>query len=340
MAGTILANQSVDDLHGLVWGYRFTETGEAVVLDGAAAIEALRARTSWIWLHFDLVDRRAQAFLKGLTDLPSEALDILTGTDDRPQMDSIAGPHGSVIAGVAMDFERSEGLPDPRRMVAWRFCMLPHAFISARRQPLQTMQQMHFNIMGGSRYDSALHLFDAILHSYISALSRVSRSLAEQLDGVEDAMLEEQEIGDFEVLGAVRRNATRLSRQMLPLNAMLAHLLSERPNWFTDAAAEDCEHVARRVTSVAADLTALQERARAMVDEVGSRQTEQTNRRLMLLTVVSAVMLPPTLIGGIFGMNVGGLPWLESKMGFTYTMGLMALSVAALLFGLRRLRLI
>lgn len=331
---------STVDLRGLVWGYRFDDSGTATRLDGAAAIAALRDRYSWIWLHFDLSDEHAAQFLANLPCIPREALDVLTGTDDRPRMDHIADEHGSVIAGVAMDFERAEGIPDVRKLIAWRFCMMPHAFISARRQPLLTMQQMNVNVIGGSRYNSVLHLFDAMLRSYISALSQVSHSLAEQLDTVEDAMLEAREIGDFEVLSAVRRSATRLSRQTLPLREMMTHLLAERPTWFTEEAADDCLHVSQRLISVAADLVALQERARALVDEISSRQTEQTNKRLMLLTVLSAVLLPPSLITGIFGMNVEGMPWKDNAMGFIYTMGLMTISILVLLIAMRRIRLI
>ncbi|HMK67012.1 MAG TPA: CorA family divalent cation transporter, partial [Stellaceae bacterium] len=94
-----------------------------------------------------------------------------------------------------------------------------------------------------------------------------------------------------------------------------------------------------RVESVAADLVALQQRAHALQDELNSRQTGLINRRLMLLSVISAVLLPPTLITGIFGMNVDGLPLKDdSPHGFILTIGLLAVSSLGLLFLLRRLR--
>ncbi len=67
---------------------------------------------------------------------------------------------------------------------------------------------------------------------------------------------------------------------------------------------------------------------------------EKTNRRLMLLSVPSAVELPLSLISGVFGMNLKGLPWKENHRGFLFTIGLMAISIAGLIYRLRRLRLI
>ena len=38
------------------------------------------------------------------------------------------------------------------------------------------------------------------------------------------------------------------------------------------------------------------------------KDTEQTNRSLQVLAIVTTVFLPASLVAGIFGMNVAGLP--------------------------------
>lgn len=325
---------------GLVWGYCFDEQGVATQLSGLPALDALNRRDTWVWLHFDLDDARSLPVLRALPHLPREALDLLTGTDERTRIDTIDDPHGAAVAGVVVDFERGAE-PDPRRMVAWRFCMLPHALISARRHPVQTMQAMDTAMRSGRRFAGVLQLFDGIIHAFIGTLFQVSQDLGNKLDTVEDELLDEDEnTGDFEGLGLIRRNASRLLRHTQPLGAMLVHMLAGRPAWFTEEAAEDCRHLVGRVQSVVADLLALQDRARALQDEIQSRQIEKTNQRLMLISVFSAVLLPPTLISGVFGMNVDGLPWKENPYGFVYTIGLMGISIAGLMALLRRMRLI
>jgi len=42
------------------------------------------------------------------------------------------------------------------------------------------------------------------------------------------------------------------------------------------------------------------------------------NNNMMILAVLSAVFLPLGLISGMMGINVGGMPWVESGMGFRY----------------------
>jgi zinc transporter len=323
------------DDEGLVWGYRFNEDGSAEPLSPSAAMQALNERLTWVWLHFDLVDNRVRAALTGCAGLPPEAVDILLGNEERQQLHAI----DDVIAGVVADFERADTL-DPRRMVTWRFCMAPHAFISARCRPLESMSRLHNDLQSGRRFPGVTRLFDAIIHAFASAMSGVAQDLSTRLDEVEDELLDSREAGDYETLGTVRRGAVRLRRQSMPLRGMLHHLIEERPTWFDDDAVDDCTHVARRLDSLTADLAALQERARALQDEMASRQAQQTNQRLMLLSVFTAGLVPPTLISGLFGMNVEGLPFKDNPNAFLYTVGIMMVAVAVLLFALRRIKLI
>jgi len=62
------------------------------------------------------------------------------------------------------------------------------------------------------------------------------------------------------------------------------------------------------------------------------------SRNLFLLAIVTTTLLPITLITGIFGMNVGGLPWLSHAHGFWWVMGLITMAIVATLWILRRRR--
>ena len=47
---------------------------------------------------------------------------------------------------------------------------------------------------------------------------------------------------------------------------------------------------------------------------------EQTNQTLFVLTVVTVLALPLTIIPGMFGMNVHGIPFSEHDAGFWLVM--------------------
>jgi zinc transporter len=66
-------------------------------------------------------------------------------------------------------------------------------------------------------------------------------------------------------------------------------------------------------------------------------QSDQVDRRLRILTIVSVIALPLGLIAGLLGMNVGGLPGTHAPWGFAIVMVFMVLiALAELLYFKRR----
>jgi Mg2+ and Co2+ transporter CorA len=318
----------------LVWAYRFDAEGRATWLDEDAAFGPPPAE-GWVWLHFDLADTRSAAVLGGLPDLPPEALEVL---EDSAEMIQLAA-EPEMIAGIAPDFIHGAE-PDPRKMTTWRFAMQPRRLVTARRRQVRTLGALHEALRAGRRFPGVLHLFDAVIDGLADSMALLVRRMSERLDFVEDALLDRDE-QEYEALGHVRRDATRLARLMPPLGAMLRGIVAHPPAWFTEDALEECAYVAQRLESLAGDIAALQNRAHALQDEIASRQAAQTNQQLALLSVITALLMPPTLISGIFGMNVARVPFVdEHSSGFPAAMALMVLSVVVMLVVLRRLKLI
>jgi zinc transporter len=68
------------------------------------------------------------------------------------------------------------------------------------------------------------------------------------------------------------------------------------------------------------EIAELYERAKLLQEELASRLAENTSRNLYVLSILTAVLLPMTLVTGIFGMNVGGLPGLHDSSAFAWVM--------------------
>jgi zinc transporter len=66
------------------------------------------------------------------------------------------------------------------------------------------------------------------------------------------------------------------------------------------------------------------------------KDTEQTNRSLHVLAIVTTVFLPASLVAGIFGMNVGGVPWTDDKSGFLWAMAIIGVASIVVYWLLKR----
>jgi zinc transporter len=96
--------------------------------------------------------------------------------------------------------------------------------------------------------------------------------------------------------------------------------------------------VADRITRYVEDLDAARERAAIIQDELTTRLAETMNRNMYMLSVIAAIFLPLSLLTGLLGINVGGIPGVEWKWAFTLvTAGITLLGVAGFLL-MRRLK--
>jgi len=63
---------------------------------------------------------------------------------------------------------------------------------------------------------------------------------------------------------------------------------------------------------------------------------ERTNRRLGILTVLSAIFMPMTFLAGIWGMNFEGMPELKHPFAYPAALGLMILVASGMLLYFRK----
>ena len=88
------------------------------------------------------------------------------------------------------------------------------------------------------------------------------------------------------------------------------------------------------------DAGALADRARLLYEEIETRIASTTNRSLSALTVISTLLLPPTFVAGLFGMNVAGLPWAQDRHGFRIVILFCIGLIVAMWTLLRRFRIL
>jgi zinc transporter len=70
--------------------------------------------------------------------------------------------------------------------------------------------------------------------------------------------------------------------------------------------------------------------------EITLKAAEQTNRNLQVLSTVTTIFLPASLVAGIFGMNVAGLPLLHDKSGFLWAMVILVAASVLVYWSLKR----
>jgi zinc transporter len=154
---------------------------------------------------------------------------------------------------------------------------------------------------------------------------QIVRDSTTRVNAVEDGLLANRVGSSRAKLGGLRRVLVRLQRLLAPEPAALFRLLSRPPAWLSEQDVQDLRQAAEEFSAAVADSAALVERVKILQEELAALLNERTNRTLFVLTVVTVLALPFNVIAGLFGMNVGGVPFADSSEGFWVVVALVTL---------------
>ncbi|KAK7328065.1 hypothetical protein VNO77_22161 [Canavalia gladiata] len=79
--------------------------------------------------------------------------------------------------------------------------------------------------------------------------------------------------------------------------------------WFANEDVNSLEELIGRLRRLKENVGFIVNRVTAIQAGLDSWQSEQINRKLYYLSFLSIIFLPLSIITGVFGMNVGGVPW-------------------------------
>jgi zinc transporter len=198
------------------------------------------------------------------------------------------------------------------------------------------VEQVRQHLCAGVRFDSAAEVLEAIVEQFAASVAHATLELGEELDHIEDRVLTDRIGEERRDLALLRRQAVHMHRPLTALRRVLRQFEQRYAAHASHALLPAATRLSQRFDELDSDVATLHERARLLQDEVAAKLAEQTNRHLFVLSVVTALLLPPTLVVGVFGMNMGNLPLLHSPHGFGIAIGLCLASSVFVYVLLRR----
>lgn len=136
----------------------------------------------------------------------------------------------------------------------------------------------------------------------------------------------------------LKRDAVRLRRGLFPMRDVLNQLLRGDFPLFSQEARVYLRDAYDHLLQLSESLDAARDGVQSMMDIHLSLQSNRLNVQMRLLTVITILFMPLTLITGIYGMNFDHMPELHWKYGYFMVLGLMVSIVCALLVFFRKRR--
>ncbi len=206
-------------------------------------------------------------------------------------------------------------------------------------KPLRRMFQEAYNnqasrqdLMGKTTGYLLYRVVDRLVDYCFPILNKIDANL----EAVEDTIFEENVRQTVRDISMIRRdviNFRRIIKPQIPVIASLEHkktplLQEDLEDYFGDIA----DHVAK-IWDILEDYKEVIE---GLADTNDSLTSNRINEVMKILTTISVIMLPLTLVSGIYGMNIQ-LPGQEHPLSFLMVIGIMlAIAVGMLTYFRRR----
>jgi len=284
-----------------------------------------------LWLHFNLGDIRAQRWIEQWAPIPDEARSILCQVDARVQVEVF--PDGFLI--VLGDLHHDFGA-DPEAVDNLRIYVDAHRMITSRHHPLRTSDRLRLELRRGHEIDKPIALFEHFVELLADTFRGVVVQLTDEVDDAEERVVGGRYLDQGTTIARMRRLLVRLRRFIGADRTALGHLAGRLPAAFGAEERRRLREAIEALDAVAQDLELVHDRARLLQEEIAGRVGEATSRNLYILSIVTTLLLPVTLITGVFGMNVPGLPWLGHPNGFWWVVAIMAITLVTTIYFLRR----
>lgn len=162
--------------------------------------------------------------------------------------------------------------------------------------------------------------------------------LGDNLDSIEEGLMIGHKTDVRSKLAHLRRNLINFRRLIWPQRDVLNTLEIEDLSFFSPRDRVRLREASARSARLGDELQALSERAVLVHEQILDTRAEQMNKTMLLLTAVTVILMPLTVISGVLGMNVAGIPFADSPYAFWVVAGVLGVIGALLFLVMRRVK--
>lgn len=263
------------------------------------------------WLHFGLSKDAGGYDSSVVPDICESVWDSLTVKDSRPRFAELEG--GILLCLRGVNCNPGE---DPEDMVSLRLWTDGTKIISCRHQHVEAVNDILVALEKGegpaTAVDVVIDLCDSITHRINNLVS----TLEDHVDELEEDSIEQSGAEIRKKLFSFRSQIIQLRRYISPQREVM-HMLGLKPvSLISDKQRFSFMEFSDQTNRCMDDLDAARDRCSIIHEEIGSKLNEAMNRSVYKMAIVATIFLPLSLLTGLLGINVGGIPGSDNPFAF------------------------
>lgn len=284
-----------------------------------------RPEDGFLWIHLERDDPVSAAWVRDRSGIDPLAALALLADDSRPRVEDMEDDLMVVLRGV--NVAESTGEAELVPIHVWAEA---DRLISLRdtEHQLSALRSIRLALLAGKGPRTPGGLLALIAEKVVEHLELVIDGMEDVVGDLEDACLERNADASLRShLAQVRRQAIHLRRYLGPQRDALYRIQHDDASWLSRDAKRRMREVTDKVVRHIEDLDALRDRTTVLHEDLSTQIAEKIANTSNRFTVLTALLLPPSLLAGLLGANVGGIPGHDDPWAFwqmcLLTVGLM-----------------
>lgn len=266
---------------------------------------------------------------------PLIAEDIIS-CGQRPKLDETEGVMYFLLNMLYYDNETNTIEPEQISIVVGKNFLL--SFQEEAAKDVLNGVRERLKIPGRLRSSGSDYLCYALIDTIVDNYYYVLESLSDNIETIEEQILR---LGNNSALGelvSLRKELIVLKRNITPVRDMISAVLRSDNELLNERTIKYFKDVSDHITQAYELVENYRDMMMNLHDLYLSKVNLRMNEVMKVMAIVTCLLAPAAVIGGIFGMNFDKIPWLHNRYGFYIAVALMFIIPIGMIYIFRKRR--
>jgi magnesium transporter len=285
-----------------------------------------------VWVDIELPEPGAKDLLRNAFKLHELSLEDALSAIHHPKIELFEDYLYLILHGIQAGDDGGFSTNDVDFFLGERFLVTVHTAPSRSINEEQALCLRNAHALGEGPAGLLHRIVDTMVDHYRPEVD----ALEERLDLLEDRVFENPSVNPVREILALKRDVSSLRRVSLPQRDAVGRLSRREFQLIPDAMAYRFRDVYDHLVQLTDEAIFFQDRVTGLLDAYLSSQSNRMNQVMKVLTVMSTIFMPLTVLTGLYGMNVP-IPHLPGspELQFWWIVGMIVVTVVGMLGAFR-----
>ena len=264
-----------------------------------------------LWIHVDYSSPQAIDWITNKSNIDSIAIDALLTEETRPRTTILDDSLLIALRGVNL-----EPKSKPEDMISIRLFITPTLIISTRKRDLLTIKEIADNLKKGVGPKSSSEFLIELTYRIIERMEDIIDNIEDRADQLEENIINSSDLKYRNEILAIRRESIVLRRYLFPQKEAMNKLYHDKITWINEYERIELREINDQLIRHIEELDTIKDKVTLIQEELSNMLSDQMNKKMYMLSIISAIFLPLTFLTGLLGINIDGIPGAKNENAF------------------------